>query len=110
MSGEPSFERVWAICPYTAGRDLKDCALCPPVEYDDDHGMVSRGCYRLAVELINIVETGHARRVPSLLAEEIAIRQSRVTAYIASETAAGRTPTTDDAGIERMLRVAEGGK
>lgn len=108
MSAEPSFERVWAICPYTAGRNLKDCDLCPPFEYEDGHGLVSRCCYRLAVELINIVETGHAHRKAPLLAEQITIRQSRVTAYIASERAAGRVVATDDAGIREMLRVGEG--
>lgn len=51
---------VHAICRYL--RALKDCEFCPEWEADPNYGQVSRGCYQLAEEVMNICQTGHPHR------------------------------------------------
>lgn len=48
-----------------------------------------------------------ARLAERVIDTTIETEQARIAAYMASERAAGREPTTDDAGIEKMLHVAE---
>lgn len=47
-------ETVWAVCPYTEGRDLEECLRCPEWREDPDHGRLKAGCRSLAEEACRI--------------------------------------------------------
>lgn len=51
---------VHAICPYL--RDFKPCEECPKWQTDEKYGKVTKGCYVLANEVMNICQTGHPHR------------------------------------------------
>lgn len=55
-------EDVWRVCHALRTADDKDCEHCPPSEDFNGHGDCTRGCYMIAVELVNITETGNPWR------------------------------------------------
>lgn len=58
-------EKVYRVCPYLAGRNLQPCKRCDPwriAEGWEELGRLKRGCYALAEEVVNLVETGNAWR------------------------------------------------
>lgn len=55
-------EKVYAVCPYI--RNLLVCKRCDPWRDVQHIGRMKRGCYALAEEVVNIVETGNAWRRP----------------------------------------------
>ena len=54
----PPSEQVWRVCGYMRISDERTCKRCPASEDYGHHGRVSRGCYLIAAEMINVVETG----------------------------------------------------
>ena len=60
---EPDPELVWQICPYIDGKEGDGvCKKCPPKETWMGRPNCTRGCYLLAKEVVNIVQTGHPHR------------------------------------------------
>lgn len=57
MSG-PDPETVYRVCPFL--RDLKPCMRCTTEMFDGEP--YTRGCFALAREIVNVVETGNPWR------------------------------------------------
>ena len=67
---EPDPELVWRICPYVNdGEGERECSKCPPNETWMGRQNCSRGCYLLAREVVNIVQTGDPHRKVNANAE-----------------------------------------
>ena len=60
----PPDERVWTVCAHMRGGDDQQCLRCPAWEVIGHHGLGTRACYRMAVGMINVVETGDYYREP----------------------------------------------
>ena len=57
----PLSEQVWLVCGYLGILEDRKCKKCPRWEsHREEH--VVKGCYMIAKELINVVETGSAWR------------------------------------------------
>lgn len=79
-----------------------DALLVPPETRSD---FIRKGVRREIDARMTAIQRALAERG---IETEIGNREARITAYIASERAAGRVVATDDAGVREMLRWRRG--